>query len=105
MLYNPGLGSEPLKAGWKETLRYLLMSKKPVLCTALSIGDLYRDLDYIKALSFEEDDQDLGEPLEFITHPRANPFRSLKRSVDNNEEKEDMKITQTNHYIYSFVSK
>lgn len=43
VLYNPGIGHDHLKEGWKPTLEYLLSTQKPVLLTAHSEHDARRD--------------------------------------------------------------
>ena len=104
--FNPGFGSEPLKMKWEETLKLLLWTRKPIVCTAHGHFDLLRDLDMIKKVSGEQDseEQDLGEPIEFMFPHHDNPFRSLKATVDKNEHPK-ARIIHNNHSIYAFVSK
>ena len=106
ILFNPGFGSKSLKNEWEDTLKYLLWTKKPIVCTALNLSDLNRDLDYIKniANNIDSAEQDLGESLEFIIKPHINPFQSLKTYIDYKETKE-FQIMNNNHYIYAFSSK
>jgi hypothetical protein len=40
VMYNPGLGSIPLKGKWDDTLRLLMSTRKPIICTAHSSGNL-----------------------------------------------------------------
>ncbi len=106
ILFNPGFGSKSLKNEWEDTLKYLLWTKKPIVCTALNLSDLNRDLDYIKhiASNVDSEEQDLGESLEFIVKPHINPFQSFKTYIDYKETKE-FQIMNNNHYIYAFSSK
>lgn len=103
ILFNPGFGSNSLKNEWEDTLKYLLWTKKPIVCTALNLNDLNRDLNYIKTISnnIDSEEQDLGESLEFIIKPHINPFQSFKTYIDYNETKE-FQIMNNNHYIYAF---
>jgi hypothetical protein len=105
VLYNPGFGSKILQEKWDATMRLLLMTRKPVICSAHCDFDLFRDLDRLKAISAEEDSQDLGETIEFFFSPRRNPFQSLKPTVDNNEEDNRAKVVYCNHSVYAFCSK
>lgn len=50
VLYNPGYGSKAIQASWEATMKLLLWSKKPVLCTAHGSYDLQRDLAALKRL-------------------------------------------------------
>lgn len=43
VLYNPGLGHDHLKEGWKPTIEYLVAAEKPMLLTAHSETDAKRD--------------------------------------------------------------
>jgi hypothetical protein len=54
-----------MKSQWTETLRLLLETRKPVLCSAHSEADLDRDLLLLDALVLEEDTLE-EEPLEVI---------------------------------------
>jgi len=105
VLYNPGFGSKILQEKWDATLRLLLMTRKPVICSAHCEFDLLRDLDRLKAISAEEDSQDLGETIEFFFSPRRNPFQSLKPTIDNNEEDIRARVVYCNHSVYAFCSK
>jgi hypothetical protein len=100
------MSSKPLKDKWDPTIRLLLETRKPIVCTAHGDTDLGNDLNHLSKLSQEEDFQDLGEPVEFIFPPHLNPFRSLKRTVDKHAKVDtDGRIVTTNHYIYAFQSK
>lgn len=104
VLFNPGIGNEYLKGYWDPTIRLLLSTRKPILCTAYGMHDLRRDLNCLDAISAEEDDQDLGEPLEFAFPPHENPFKSWKRTIDPKEEGDDGIVT-TNFSIYAVQAK
>lgn len=66
LFVEKGLGaSDVMKRSWTRSLQLLLHTRKPVLCTAHSAGDLDRDLAFVDSL-VAEDAQDLGEPLEVI---------------------------------------
>eukprot|EP01038_Epipyxis_sp_PR26KG_P009112 gene9112-12291_t len=101
VLYNPGFGSLALKSSWENTMRLLIQSRKPVICTAHGISDAQRDLRALDKLSLEEDDQELGESIEYILPPHENPFKSFKRTYDVNETNES-KIVTTNFILYAF---
>ena len=105
VLFNSGLGStQSLKESWAPTLKLLFMTRKPILLTAHSAFDLKRDLARLEIITSEEDTQDLGEPIEFILNPHANPFASWKRTVDPKEEREAQIVT-TNQFIYCVQAK
>jgi len=105
VLFNPGLNSPYLQSNWKPTLQLLFDTKKPVLVTAFSETDMQRDVNYLNELAAELDDQDLGSPLEFLIQPALNPFRSLRRTIDDSETEVKAKIISTNQYVYAFQSK
>jgi hypothetical protein len=106
VLYNPGLGSSVHKEQWDPTMRMLLETRKPILCTSHGEDDAIADLKYIDAIAAQEDHQDIGEPLEFLIPPHVNPFRTLKRTVHKQENNNGKPIVvTTNHYIYAFVAK
>ena len=105
VLYNPGLGSIAHKEQWKPTIQLLLNTKKPIVCTALSTADMNRDLKYLYSIAVEEDDQELGDPIEFLLGPMENPFLSLRKMINEMEETEEHKIGQSNHSIYIIQAK
>lgn len=105
VVFNPGFGSQVLREKWDSTLRLLMMTRKPIICSAHCDYDLQRDLDRVKLISAEEDSQDLGETIEFFLSPRKNPYSSLKATVDENEEDDRAKIIYCNHSLYAFCSK
>jgi len=101
VLFNPGFGaSDVMKSQWKDSLYALLQTRKPVICTAHSEKDLDRDLAFIDTL-VADDTQELGEPLEVIQQPQANPFQSLSQSIDKNE-RDGQQVIAFNSFIYSF---
>lgn len=106
VLFNPGLGHKALSKDWEETMKLLCMSRKPVLCTAHSLKDLNRDRQFLENLTnaTDADEQDLGEPLEFLLEAHENPFASSRRTVDEKEE-EEAQIVTTNQYIHAFRGK
>ena len=55
VLFNPGSGSPSLSARWDPTLRLLLETRKPVLCTAHGPHDLQRDIAALEAIAEQED--------------------------------------------------
>jgi hypothetical protein len=107
LLFNPGYGANPLmKIQWKDTLKLLLSTKKTIICTAHSEGDLLRDLKYLDEITSEEDEEglQLGEPIEMLLTPQRNPFRSLSLTFDQRED-ENCQIVRTNDQIYAFRMK
>ena len=101
-----GLGSKALRSQWDPTVRMLLETRKPIVCTAHGDTDLGNDLNYLNRISQEEDAQDMGEPIEFLIVPHLNPFRSLKRIIDKEApEFSDDRIVTTNCYLYALRSK
>jgi splicing suppressor protein 51 len=104
VLYNPGLGSGPLKELWKPTLELLLSTKKPILCTSHCQFDMDRDLATINAASEEDVDPEQGQQLEYLINPTVNPFRSMQRAVDKNEVP-GAQILNCNYGIYAFQAK
>jgi hypothetical protein len=106
-LMNPGYGANDLmKLQWKQTLQLLLSTKKMIVCTAHSSGDLERDLKYLDELTSEEDEEglQLGDPIEMILSPQRNPYRSLSLTYDQ-KENDKCKIVQTNDHLYAFRMK
>lgn len=100
------MSSVPLKADWDPTVRILLQTRKPIICTAHGDKDLENDLNLLNKISTEEDTQEIGEPLEFLFPPHLNPFRSSKRTIDPHApEGTAGRIVTTNHYVYAFQSK
>ena len=107
LLFNPGYGANNImKLQWKETLELLLHTKKPILCTSHSHGDLQRDLIYLNELveQHNEEGLELGNPIEMIIQPQHNPFCSLSITHDPKED-QDSNIISTNSYIYAFKMK
>ena len=104
VLYNPGLGSLPLKASWKPTLDLILSTKKPILCTAHGRHDMERDVEVIKSTVHEESDPEQGDQLEYFIHPTMNPFRSHQRALDIKEDPASQ-IYNCNYGIYAFQTK
>ena len=104
VLYNPGYGNDTLKDLWEPTIRLLLQSHKPVLCTAYGKHDLQRDLQALDRINAASDDLDWRKPVEFIFPPHENPFKTFKCTIDTTE-RGDEGIVTTNHSIYAFQSK
>ena len=106
VLFNPGLGHSALRNGWEDTIKLLCMSRKPVLCTAHSLKDLQRDKEFLEAITsaVDAEEQDLGEPLDFLFDAHENPFASAKRTYDDKEE-EGAQIVTTNQFIHCFLGK
>ena len=104
VLFNPGIGSEAQKQFWQPTIELLLESRKPLLLTAHGHHDLDRDVNAVRRLADLNDDQCLGEPLEFLIEPKLNPFRSSRRIIDKNEVPKASIVT-TNHYMYAIQAK
>jgi len=101
MLYNSGFGSNVLKSRWDPTIRLLLHTRKPIVCTSHGALDMNRDLAQLRVVGMEEDFQELGNPIEFVIPPHVNPFRSSKLTIDENEETE-AKVITTNHSLFCF---
>lgn len=100
------MSAKPLRAGWDPTIRLLLQTRKPIVCTAHGDTDLGNDLAFLDKLSTEEDSQDLGESIDFLIPPHLNPFRSLKRTVDKEAiEFSDGRVVTTNCYLYAIQAK
>jgi hypothetical protein len=104
VLFNPGIGSDSQKQFWQPTIELLLESKKPLLLSAHGRYDLNRDVSAVRNLADLNDNQCLGEPLEFLIMPKLNPFRSSRRVIDKNEVPEATVVT-TNHYVYAIQAK
>lgn len=105
MLYNPGIGaSDIMTRQWLDTMRLLLQSRKPVICTSHSEVDLMRDLKVLEEISGEEDHEEFGEPLEMLLPPHENPYRAYGRSFDGNESKAGY-VVSSNRYIFGFRMK
>ena len=100
------MGCKQWKDKWDPTLRLLLETRKPIICTAFGDIDLGNDLNIWNKISSEEDFQDIGEPLEFIIPPHLNPFRSLRPSIDHEADKNTPgRIVIGNNYLYAVQSK
>lgn len=95
-LFNPGFGSKELASSWRQTLSFLLESRKPIVCTAYSDDDLLKDLGQLQLIGMEEDHQELGNPIEMLISPRANPFANLRKEQRGDE------VVITNQYLYCF---
>lgn len=104
VLFNPGYGNDTLKELWEPTIKQLLHTHKPILCTAYGAHDLKRDLQALDRISTVEDDQEFGEPIEFLFYPQENPFKTFKCTIDPTE-RGDNGIVTTNHSIYAFLAK
>jgi hypothetical protein len=107
LLFNPGYGANGLmKMQWQDTLKLLLSTKKTIICTAHSEGDLARDLKFLDEITSAEDEEglQLGEPIEMLLHPQRNPFRSLSLTFDPREDK-NCQVVRTNDQIYAFRMK
>ena len=104
IMFNPGYGTDNLKESWGPTMQTLLHTRKPIICTAYGNYDLKRDLQALDQITSETDDQDLGEPIDFLIPPHENPFKSLKCTLDEKEEG-DLGIIIANHSIYAVQAK
>jgi hypothetical protein len=79
VLFNPGSGSPSLSARWDPTLRLLLETRKPVLCTAHGPHDLQRDIAALETIAEQEDGE--VQPylsLSALSHPiQSHPHSFL----------------------------
>ena len=96
VLFNPGYGSISLQSSWEPTLKRLIVSKKPVICTAHSLHDLNRDIKQLSILS-----KRYGIDIEYIIEPILNPYASTRVTYDDREEV-GARVVTTNQYIYGF---
>lgn len=108
VLFNPGYGTRILGNSWRPTIELLIQSNKPVVCTAHGPWDLQRDLlalDSIVAPSAttiaNEQQQKQNIELGWLLKPQLNPFRTLKLTVDTNEE-DAARIVTNSHSLYIF---
>lgn len=99
-LFHPGFGHAKMQSMWMPTLDLLFQTRKPIFCTAYSPDDLQRDMESLRSIAQQMDEQELGESLEFIHPPKNNPFASTKASVTDEGE-----VTVTNFYSYVFQAK
>jgi splicing suppressor protein 51 len=104
VMYNPGFGNSNLQASWDPSIRLLLETRKPLVFTAYGAHDLQRDLHALDRISAEADEQELGEPIDFVIPPHENPFKTLKCTVDSREEG-DEGVVITNFAIYAVQAK
>lgn len=104
VMYNPGYGNSNLQASWEPSIRLLLETRKPIVCTAYGAHDLDRDLHALDRISADVDDQEFGEPIDFVIPPHENPFKTLKCTADSREEG-DQGVVITNYAIYAVQAK
>ncbi|KAJ2547732.1 translational activator for mitochondrial COX1 [Coemansia sp. RSA 1933] len=70
-LFSPGLSHPQSRDGWLPTVEKLLETK----CAVFATGFHERDMDVdVKGLQ-----RDFGDKLDWLLHPRENPFASFKR--------------------------
>lgn len=126
VLFNPGYGSTWLKESWRESMQWLIRSKKPLLCTSHSKYDMSRDLEALETYIREnglnstiksehldesavyDEDSDhhmnnngLAANSRWYVKPDLNSFRSQRRTFDHRED-DLAKIVTTNQHVYSF---
>ena len=91
-LFNPGFGAPSLRESWVPSLNLLLATSKPLLISAHSSYDLHRDLRTL-------DNVYSPSKYSWLLEPEQNPFRSFKRTFDEQEDPEAQVVT-TNDYLY-----
>ncbi len=106
VLFNPGFGSVTLKERWQPSIKALLETRKPVLCTAHGDDDLRNDMtELCERIAPQMDDQHLGDSLHFLIKARPNPYASLSPRVHDKPCGTDKEVVLTNKYIYAFHAK
>lgn len=109
VLFNPGYGvsgraNDPSKDSWRDTIRLLMQSRKPVIATGYSEHDVNRDLQRLHEISEEYDNegQQLGAGgIDMFLKNHSNPYGSLKYVYDAKEDAKSQ-IFAKNSYIYGF---
>lgn len=101
VLFNPGMGSQALRNGWRPTVQKLLTSRKPVICTALSHNDLMDDESALREFAAtREEEEEFAESFELPIKVTPNPYASHQVKLD-----ESGNTIATNHLVYAFQSK
>lgn len=108
VLYNPGIGAtKVLSRSWRDTLKLLVKSGKPVLCTALGYEDMERDLKMISEWHGDGLLQSAGNSTipgySLLIPPDINAFSSQRRSLALTDP--DQPVQTTNMYTYAFCGK
>lgn len=129
VLFNPGYGSTSLQDSWKDSMKWLIRSKKPVLCTSHSEYDMSRDLkmlesyidvgdndinsstdEYVDESVVYDDDYENNSGVvssrgkanrRWYVKPDLNSFRSQRSTFDPRED-HLARVVTTNEHIYSF---
>ncbi|KAJ2781350.1 translational activator for mitochondrial COX1 [Coemansia javaensis] len=70
-LFSPGIGHPRARAGWQPTIDKLLETKCAVFATGFHERDMECDVDALT--------EDFGDRMDWLLHPRQNPFASQKR--------------------------
>ncbi|KAJ1666363.1 translational activator for mitochondrial COX1 [Coemansia sp. RSA 1813] len=70
-LFSPGMSHPRSRDGWMPTIEKLLETKCAVFATGFHERDMGSDVEGLE--------KDFGNKMDWLLHPRKNPFASLKR--------------------------
>lgn len=75
MLFHPGLGHPASSFEWEASIRPLLETKVPILCTGYSEFDMNRDREWVE--------KTVGGEMDVLLEPGENRFRSLRWDLND----------------------
>lgn len=94
VLFHPGLGHPGSSAEWAATIRPLLSTKVPVICTGYTQWDMERDISWVK--------DTVGDEMDVLLEPGENRFRSLRWDLNDLDPQD---ISAGNWGVWAFRGK
>jgi len=75
VLFHPGLGHPASSHEWVDTIRPLLDTKVPIICTGYTEWDMQRDIKWVN--------ETVGGEMDILLQPGENRFRSLRWDLND----------------------
>ncbi|TKX24982.1 hypothetical protein C1H76_2759 [Elsinoe australis] len=94
ILFHPGLGHPASSHEWAESIRPLLDTKVPVICTGYTQWDMDRDIKWIK--------DTVGNEMDILLEPGENRFRSLRWDLNDLDPQD---VSAGNWGVWAFRGK
>jgi splicing suppressor protein 51 len=94
MLFHPGLGHAASSHEWEATIRPLLETKVPIICTGYTDWDMQRDIKWVR--------DTVGGEMDILLEPGENRFRSLRWDLNDLDPQD---VSAGNWGVWAFRGK
>ncbi|KAF4550569.1 Zinc-finger of mitochondrial splicing suppressor 51-like protein [Elsinoe fawcettii] len=94
VLFHPGLGHPASSHEWVDSIRPMLETKVPIICTGYTQWDMDRDIKWVK--------DTVGGEMDILLEPGENRFRSLRWDLNDLDPQD---VSAGNWGVWAFRGK